>query len=123
MSETAAIILAAGKSTRMKSDAPKVLFDICGRPMLGYVIGACRLAGVDRLVVVVGHGKQIVVDRFAGERDIIWAEQVEQKGTGHAVACCRGALKGFSGNVLVIAGDMPLVRRETLVDLMKTREH
>ena len=122
LSETAAIILAAGKSTRMKSEFPKVLYEVCGRPMLGIVIGACRLAGVDRLMVVVGHGKEQVIDHFAAESEITWIEQSEQRGTGHAVACCRDALKGFSGSVLVIAGDMPLVRRETLADLMETRE-
>lgn len=122
MSETAAIILAAGKSTRMNSDLPKVLYDICGRPMLGYVIGACRLAGVDRLIVVVGHGKDRVMGRFAAEQGITWVEQPEQHGTGHAVVCCREAVKGLSGSVLVIAGDMPLVRRETLADLIETRD-
>ena len=106
----------------MKSEFPKALYEICGRPMLGFVVNACRLAGVDRLMVVVGHGKERVLARFASEQEITWVEQLEQKGTGDAVACCRDALKGFSGSILVIAGDMPLVRRETLVDLTETRE-
>jgi bifunctional UDP-N-acetylglucosamine pyrophosphorylase/glucosamine-1-phosphate N-acetyltransferase len=122
LSETAAIILAAGKSTRMKTDLPKVLHEICGRPMLGYVINACRLAGVDNLAVVVGHGKDQVKERFENERDVTWVEQAEQRGTGHAVNCCRKALKGFSGSVLVVAGDMPLVRRVTLASLIQARE-
>ncbi len=120
--EVAVIVLAAGKSTRMKSDEPKVLHEVCGRPMLGYVVSACRLAGVDRLLVVVGHGRRKVTKRFAAERDITWIEQVEQRGTAHAVLCCRKALKDFSGSVMVIAGDMPLVRRATLVDLLEVRE-
>ncbi|MFH1109007.1 MAG: NTP transferase domain-containing protein [Planctomycetota bacterium] len=122
MSEVAAIVLAAGKSTRMKSDQPKVLHEICGRPMLAFVLNTCRLAGVDRLIAVVGHGKEQVIERFAAEHDVVWVEQTEQRGTGHAVLCCREALKGFTGTVLVIAGDMPLVRRETLVDLIEARE-
>ena len=122
LGETAAIILAAGKSTRMKSDLPKVLHEVCGRPMLGYVISACRLAGVDRLVVVVGHGKDQVIDRFEAERDIRWVEQAEQNGTGHAVMCCRDELQGVDGSVLVIAGDMPLVRREVLSELLEGRQ-
>ncbi len=122
MSETAAIILAAGKSTRMKSDLPKVLHEICGRPMLGYVISACRLTGVDRLLVVVGHGKDKVIEHFAADRDITWVEQRKQNGTGHAVSRCRKELKGFTGSVVVIAGDMPLVRREVLAELIEARE-
>ena len=121
MTETAAIILAAGKSTRMRSDLPKVLHEVCGRPMLSLVLGACRLAGVDRLVVVVGHGKELVKDTFSDQDDILFVEQTEQLGTGHAVQCCRAALEGFSGSVLVIAGDMPLIRRETLSDLLAVR--
>ena len=122
MSQTAAIILAAGKSTRMKSNLPKVLHEVCGRPMLSYVLNACRLAGVDILVVVVGHGKEEVIERFNGEPDLVWVEQSPQKGTGHAVLCGREALQGFTGSILVIAGDMPLVRRVTLANLIQTRE-
>jgi bifunctional UDP-N-acetylglucosamine pyrophosphorylase/glucosamine-1-phosphate N-acetyltransferase len=123
MPETAAIILAAGKSTRMKSDLPKVLHEICGRPMLSFVLRACRLAGVDRLLVVVGHGREKVVQAFEGESgDITWVYQGEQKGTGHAVLCCREALGNDAGSVLVIAGDMPLIRRETLAELLAHRE-
>ena len=123
MIEAAAIVLAAGKSTRMKSSLPKVMHEICGRPMLGYVLQACRLAGVDRLIVVVGYDKEKVVERFAEEPDfeIEWIEQTEQHGTGHAVLCCRAALTGFSGSVLVVAGDMPLVHRETLSRLLELR--
>mgnify|MGYP001586418721 CR=1 FL=1 len=120
--ETAAIILAAGKSTRMKSELPKVLHEVCGRPMLSFVLGACRLAGVDRILVVVGHGQELVRGKFEAETGVTWVEQTQQKGTGHAVLCCRSALDGFVGNVMVIAGDMPLVRRETLAQLIEERE-
>ncbi len=106
----------------MLSDLPKVLHEICGRPMLSFVFNACRAAGVDRLISVVGYGKEQVVERFAAEHDVEWVDQTEQRGTGHAVLCCREALKGFTGTVLVIAGDMPLVRREVLAELVEERE-
>ena len=106
----------------MCSDLPKVLHEVCGRPMLGHVLSACRLAGMDRLVAVVGHGKDLVMERFAAERDVTWVEQAEQNGTGHAVACCRESLRGLRGSVVVVAGDMPLIRRETVVELLEHRE-
>jgi len=120
--QLAAIILAAGKSTRMKSDVPKVLHEVCGRPMLGYVVSTARLAGADRLVVVVGHGRERVKQAFEPERDITWVTQSQQRGTGHAVQCCRDVLSGFEGSVIVIAGDMPLVRRQVMIELTDIRE-
>lgn len=119
---TAAIILAAGKSTRMVTEMPKVLHEVCGRPMLAYVIEACRTAGVQRIVCVVGYKKDDVIAAFNGEPEVSWVEQREQKGTGHAVQVCREVLEGFDGNLLVIAGDMPLVRAETLELLLRTHE-
>jgi UDP-N-acetylglucosamine diphosphorylase/glucosamine-1-phosphate N-acetyltransferase len=119
MAQTAAVILAAGKSTRMNSDLPKVLHPVCGRSMLGHVIDACRAVGVDRLVVVVGHRKDLVIDAFSNESGITWVEQTEQLGTGHAVLACEAALGDFEGQTLVIAGDMPLLRSETLRELLE----
>ena len=121
LSESAAIILAAGKSTRMNSDLPKVLHELCGQPMLRFVLGACGLAGVDRTLVVVGHDKHRVIERFSESDGIEWIVQDEQKGTGHAVQCCREALGGFEGSVLVVAGDMPLVQRATFASLLESR--
>ena len=118
MRATAAIILGAGKSTRMQSDLPKVLHELCGKPMLAYVLDACREAGIETLNVVVGHQKQSVIEAFAGDGRINWIEQPEQLGTGHAVMVCGEALSGHDGDVLVIAGDMPLVRAETLRRLL-----
>ena len=106
----------------MNSELPKVLHEVCGRPMLDFVLQACRLAGVDRLVVVIGHGKGLVREQFAGADDVTWVVQEEQKGTGHAVLCARDALAGFAGSVLVIAGDMPLIRRAPLARLLEERE-
>lgn len=119
MKKSAAVILAAGKSTRMKSDLPKVLHEICGAPMLAFVIDACVEAGVDRVFVVVGYRKDAVVARFAGRRDLAWVEQAEQNGTAHAVLCCEDALREHTGPVLVVAGDMPLVRPATLRRLLE----
>jgi len=119
---TAAIILAAGKSTRMVTDMPKVLHEVCGRPMLSYVIEACRTAGIDRIICVVGYRKDDVIKVFEDHQDIIWAEQTEQKGTGHAAMMCREALRDFEGDVVVIAGDMPLLRSETLSLLISTHK-
>ncbi len=118
MSNTTAIILAAGKSTRMKSEMPKVLHDICGRSMLSYVIEACRGAGVGRLVIVVGHRKDDVIEAFSDCDDIVWVEQKDQKGTGHAAQMCKDALANCDGQVLCIAGDMPLIRQNTLEELL-----
>ncbi len=116
-SPVAAVVLAAGQSTRMRSDAPKVLHEVCGRPMLAFVLDACRAAGIERVFVVVGHQKQLVINSFASDADLAFVEQAEQKGTGHAVLMCRQALERFDGPVLVIAGDMPLIRGETLSEL------
>lgn len=119
MARTAAIILAAGKSTRMKTDVCKVLHEVCGRPMLAYVLDACRAAGVADCIVVVGYGKDAVMRAFSSDRGIRWIEQAEQKGTGHAVLCCREAARGFD-NVLVLCGDGPLIREQTLQQLLET---
>ncbi len=123
MAERAAIILAAGKSTRMRSDLAKVLHEVCGQPILEYVIGACETVGVSRLVIVVGHGKEAVKHRFCDRRNITWIEQAEQKGTGHAALVCESELGQFRGPILVIAGDMPLVRPDAIQMLLDHQEN
>jgi bifunctional UDP-N-acetylglucosamine pyrophosphorylase/glucosamine-1-phosphate N-acetyltransferase len=90
--------------------------------MLAYVIDAARLAAAERILVVVGHGKEQVMAAFETDPDVHWVEQTEQLGTGHAVMCCRDALKGFHGTVVVIAGDMPLIQRDTIRELLGIRE-
>src|SRR5688572_26314626 len=116
---TTAIILAAGKSTRMKSKRPKVLHEICGRPMLDYVFRACYDAGCERILCVVGHGKDEVTEQFERDRRIRWIEQTEQLGTGHAARMCEGELKKQgSGDVFILAGDGPLIRGEVLKTLL-----
>jgi bifunctional UDP-N-acetylglucosamine pyrophosphorylase / glucosamine-1-phosphate N-acetyltransferase len=83
MSSTA-IILAAGKSTRMKSRRPKPLHEICGKPMLHYVLEACYEAGCSRVLGVIGYGKDEILSQFGTDKRITWVEQTEQLGTGHA---------------------------------------
>jgi len=112
-----ALILAAGKGTRMKSDLPKVLHPILGRPLLAYVTDAARAAGCEKLVAVVGHRADAVRSAFAG-KGLFFVEQNPQLGTGHAVAQAAGAFAGYEGTVLILCGDVPLLRPETLCDLV-----
>ncbi len=109
-----AIILAAGKSTRMVSDRPKPLHEVCGKPMLGHILEACYAAGAGRILVVVGHGKAEIMASFAGDGRITFVEQVEQLGTGHAVQVCVPHLKEAAGDVMILTGDLPLIRPEVL---------
>ncbi len=115
---TTAIILAAGKGTRMKTDLPKVLHPVCNRPMLAYVLDACRAVNCAKLVVVIGYGGDQIRQAFAGQNDIVWVEQTQQHGTGHAAQVCIPALQGLTGEVLVLAGDGPLVQAPTLAELL-----
>ena len=115
---TTAIILAAGRGTRMKSAQPKVLHHVCNVPMLTYVLEACRQVGCGRMIVVVGFGADAIRQAYAGEKGILWADQTEQLGTGHAVQVCRPLLEGLEGELLVLAGDGPLVQPDTLSQLL-----
>jgi bifunctional UDP-N-acetylglucosamine pyrophosphorylase/glucosamine-1-phosphate N-acetyltransferase len=119
-----AIVLAAGKGTRMKSDLPKVCHEVGGRPMVCAVVDACLEAGCSRVVAVVGYKQELVRDALAGFGGAVeFAVQSEQHGTGHAVACARDAYEGVlaSGeahDAFVLAGDGPLIRAETLRTLL-----
>src|SRR5207253_2686896 len=117
MSSPTSIILAAGKSTRMKSRRPKVLHEICGRAMLDYVLRACFGAGCEKVMVVVGHGKDEVIGQFGDDKRIVWVEQTEQLGTGHAAKMCSEHLKDHHGDVFILAGDGPLIRAQVLKSL------
>ncbi|OHB57291.1 MAG: hypothetical protein A2173_03020 [Planctomycetes bacterium RBG_13_44_8b] len=122
MADKVAIILAAGVSSRMNTKLPKVLHEVCGRPMLAYVVDACRSAGIEKLYVIVGYGKEQVIEKFNGDKNIVWIEQTEQKGTGHAVMCCKEQLADFAGDTLVLCGDGPLIRSETLKTLIEKHQ-
>ena len=119
MSEQVAIILAAGVSSRMNTQMAKVLHEVCGRPMLAYVFDACRKVGVSKIYVVVGFSAEQVQERFKDCDDIVWVRQEQQLGTAHAVMCCKEYLKDFKGQTLVLCGDGPLIRAETLKTLAK----
>jgi bifunctional UDP-N-acetylglucosamine pyrophosphorylase/glucosamine-1-phosphate N-acetyltransferase len=107
-----AVILAAGKGTRMKSSLPKVLHRAAGRPLLQWVVDTARAAGCERILVVVGHGAERVREEIQGE-DLGWVLQAEQRGTGHALAQAEAEIPG-EATVLVLSGDVPLVQTATL---------
>ncbi|MGD2116671.1 MAG: NTP transferase domain-containing protein [Acidobacteriota bacterium] len=123
-----AVVLAAGKGTRMRSERPKVLHEAAGRPLLAWVLDAARGAGCERILVVVGHRSEEVRRAFEGADDVTWVLQERQRGTGHALLQVADEVRpgpsGASGGrdpasdraplLLVLSGDAPLVRPETL---------
>jgi bifunctional UDP-N-acetylglucosamine pyrophosphorylase/glucosamine-1-phosphate N-acetyltransferase len=115
----AAVILAAGMGTRMKSALPKVMHSVAGLPILGHVIGAVRKAGCERVVVVTAPDAQAVRD-YAASLGAENAVQDRQLGTGHAAAAASSALAGFDGQVVICYGDMPLMVAETLEGSFRT---
>lgn len=117
--QTAAIILCAGAGTRMRSKKPKVAHEVLGRPLVQWVVGSARDAGADPVISVVGHGSDVVRPLVEGTCIV---EQPERLGTGDAVMCAHDALQGFAGSVLVLSGDCPLIRSETLQALCRVRE-
>jgi bifunctional UDP-N-acetylglucosamine pyrophosphorylase/glucosamine-1-phosphate N-acetyltransferase/UDP-N-acetylglucosamine pyrophosphorylase len=114
MNAPLAIVLAAGKGTRMKSDLPKVLCQVNGRAMVHYVLDALEAAGVQRTIVVIGYRGEDVRVELSKRRHVEFAEQKEQLGTGHAVMMCRAHLADHDGPVLILAGDSPLAQIDSL---------
>ncbi len=115
--DLAMVILAAGQGTRMKSSLPKVLFHVAGRPMVRYALDAAAALKCDETVIVVGHGADQV--RAALDANIGYAQQLEQRGTGHAVMQAGPLLQGKTRNVLVTYADMPLLQVGTLKRLIE----
>ena len=113
----AAIILAAGKGTRMKSDLHKVLHPVAGRPMLGHLTDAAAALGAERTVIVAGAGRE-QVEAFAAPLALSVVVQADQLGTAHAVQQAEAALEGFEGDVLILYGDVPLVTTETMARMV-----
>ena len=111
-----AIILAAGKGTRMKSDLPKVLHKVAGISMLEHVFRSVGAISPEKTVTVVGHKAELVEQVLAGQTDFV--KQTEQLGTGHAVMMAEPVLEGLEGHTLVIAGDTPLITGESLKHLI-----
>ena len=115
----AAIVLAAGAGTRMKSKRPKVAYEVLGRPLVRWVVEAAREAGIERLVTVVGHLREQVEPLVADTQAVV---QPDRNGTADAVAVCADVLAGFDGSVVVLSGDCPLITAETIGALVAARE-
>lgn len=111
-----AIILAAGKGTRMKSDLPKVVHTIDDKCLVDYVVDAARSAGADEICLVVGYQADVVKNTISS-KDVVFAMQEEQLGTGHAVKCAKDFI-GMEGETLILFGDTPLITAETLKRLL-----
>ncbi len=114
----AVVIMAAGKGTRLKSQRPKVLHEIGGKPLLAHVIAAAsKIAAPENIYVVIGHLAEKVRAAVAST-GVRFVEQTEQLGTGHAIQCAREAIAGYE-NILVLSGDVPLIRPETIEQLWR----
>ena len=106
------VILAAGMGTRMKSDIPKVLHKICGKPLCKWVIDASKEAGAGNIVTVIGHGADMVREVLGASCE--YAVQAEQKGTGHAVMQAAPLIAADEGYVVILNGDIPLITAQTI---------
>jgi len=114
------LILAAGMSTRMKSARSKMLHEVCGKAILSYVLDACREAGITEQIIIVGALRDQVMAAYADAKDLAWVVQEPQQGTAHAVMVAQDALRGYEGDLVVIVGDAPLIRPETIRTLLET---
>ena len=125
--DTIALILGAGKGKRMKSgspggtDLPKILQKLNGRYVVDYVIDSARQAGIERQILVIGHQAERARTALQ-DRGVEFVEQSPQLGTGHAVMMAEPVLAGFEGDLVVLCGDMPLVRAETVRRLVEERQ-
>ena len=116
MSNRFVIILAAGQGTRMKSELYKVLHPVCGKPMVRHVLEQMKDLKAEKIVTVVGHGADMVKSELGDECQYVL--QAEQLGTAHAVMQTKELLKGKQGTTLVVCGDTPLLKAETINALM-----
>ena len=116
--KVSAIILAAGKGKRMKSDLAKVLHPLCGKPMLTYSVDAARTLNAEKIVVIIGHQAGLVRETFKDE-DLIFVEQREQLGTGHAVLQARDVFHSYDGTILILCGDVPMLSSSTIRALLE----
>jgi UDP-N-acetylglucosamine pyrophosphorylase len=116
----AAVIMAAGQGKRMNDPSrAKVMYEICGRPMIHYVADLAFALGATRIVFIVGHQRQVVIDYLRKSHPAVTcAVQDPQLGTGHAIMQAEGALNSFSGHVLVLSGDVPLLTETTMKRLL-----
>ena len=117
-SKIAAVVLGAGKGTRMKSDLPKVLMPICGKPMIRNILDTLDGMDADKIVVVTAPDGELVRKEVAPHRSVI---QQQQLGTGDAVMAAAPVLEGFDGDVLTIFGDHPIITKETFLKAVAKR--
>ncbi|HYT53865.1 MAG TPA: bifunctional UDP-N-acetylglucosamine diphosphorylase/glucosamine-1-phosphate N-acetyltransferase GlmU [Verrucomicrobiae bacterium] len=117
MQELGVVVLAAGQGTRMKSNLPKVLHPLGGRPLFLHVLRTAQRLNPNAVAIVIGHGAEAVRSAYAGN-DVAWILQEQQRGTGHAVLCAKEAFKGFKGEVIILSGDVPFIREQTLLMLV-----
>ena len=117
MSNLATVIMAAGKGTRMKSDLPKVLHKINGRPLVHYVIDLAVKLHSEKTILIIGHEKEMV-KIACKDLNVEFASQDQQLGTGHAVQMTEPQLGAYDGDVLVLSGDVPLLTQETIKTLI-----
>ena len=118
MSLKTAVVMAAGKGTRMKSDMPKVLVEVGGRPMIDYVVDALKEGGIERIIIIVGYKADLVREHLAGVANLEFAVQSEQLGTGHAVMAAQHLLTDPEAPILVVAGDSPMMESESIRSLL-----
>ena len=120
--KTSIIILAAGKGVRMKSDLPKVAHLLAGKPLVEWVVTTAEHFKPEKILVVVGYKKDVIINCLSGFDNITFVEQKEQLGTGHAVYVTRENFKDFDGIVIILPGDVPLLKETTLENLIKIHE-
>ncbi|HIK38129.1 MAG: bifunctional UDP-N-acetylglucosamine diphosphorylase/glucosamine-1-phosphate N-acetyltransferase GlmU [Geminocystis sp.] len=118
----AVAILAAGKGTRMKSQLPKVLHQLAGKTLVERTIESCQQVKPNRLFVIIGYKGDLVKEALSHRKDVEFVEQREQLGTGHAIQQLIPHLGDFEGDLLVLNGDVPLLRQETVAQLVKTHQ-
>ena len=118
--QRAAIILAAGAGTRMKSDLPKVLHEVAGKPLIRWVVDAAKESGIDRIATVVGFKKELVIPLIETDTEPVWQKTLS--GTADAVLSCKEAFDGFDGSLVVLCRDCPLITPATIRALIDERE-
>ena len=112
MKNLGVILLAAGQGMRMKSSLPKVLHPLAGKPLFLHTLGVAKQLKPATIAIVIGHGAVAVKEAYLGA-DVAWVTQERQFGTGHAVLCAKSILGDFCGDVVILSGDVPLIRERT----------
>jgi bifunctional UDP-N-acetylglucosamine pyrophosphorylase/glucosamine-1-phosphate N-acetyltransferase len=120
MSNRYAVILAAGQGTRMKSKLYKVLHPVCGKPMVQHVVDQVMKLNIQEIVTIIGHGAEMVQAQLGDSS--LYALQDQQLGTAHAVRQAQDMLEGKAGVTIVVCGDTPLIKAETMEALLKHHE-